>query len=53
MLAASTLSLVVSKNITISSILGSLAAGLVCETKGNHPINKKMLLNRISEISKN
>ena len=52
MLATSSLALIVSKNIVISSILGNLAAAIVCENKGNKPIEYNFLLKRIKEISK-
>ena len=52
LLAASTLSLITSKNILISSIIGNIAASLVCELQGNQPINAVLLKNRLFEIKK-
>ncbi len=52
MLATSSLALIASKNIVISSILGSFAAAIVCESKGNNPIEYDSLMRRIKEISK-
>ena len=52
MLATSVLALISSKNIVISSILGSIAASIVCESKGNNPIEFNALMKRIKEISK-
>jgi len=52
LLAAASLALIATKNITIASILGNLAASLVCEAKGNNPIEADKLIDRIKEISK-
>ena len=50
MLAASSLGLIVSKNILISSILGSVAASLACENQGNEPVTLGGLRSRLNEI---
>ena len=52
LLAASTLSLITSKNILISSIIGSIAASLVCELHGNQTIDLNLLKKRLFEIKK-
>ena len=52
LLATSALGLVASKNISIASILGNIAASLACEVKGNQPIKTENLLKKIKEISK-
>ena len=52
LLAASSLALIVSKNIIVSSILGNCAAALACEKKGNDPISQKELLSKIDSIEK-
>ena len=52
LLAASSLALIVSKNIIISSILGNCAAALACEKKGNDPISQKDLISKINSIEK-
>lgn len=52
LLAASTLALIVSKNIVVTSIIGSVAASLACEQKGNTPISINQIVKRIKEIIK-
>lgn len=52
LLAYSSLSLLVSKNIVISAIIGNLAAGLECEVDGNVVIKATKLLDKITEIEK-
>ena len=52
LLAASTLSLITSKNILISSIIGNIAASLVCELHGNQTIDLNLLKKRLFEIKK-
>ena len=52
LIAYATLSMVVSKNHAISSIISSIAASLACEKEGNVPIKIKEILDRISDIEK-
>jgi len=52
LIAYATLSMVVSKNHAISSIISSIAASLACEREGNTPIKINEMLNRIDEIAK-
>ena len=52
LIAYATLSMVVSKNHAISSIISSIAASLACEKEGNIPIKISEILNRINEIEK-
>jgi rfaE bifunctional protein kinase chain/domain/rfaE bifunctional protein nucleotidyltransferase chain/domain len=52
LLAYSTLSLLVSKSIVISSIIGSLAAGCECEIDGNIPIEINQINNKLNLIEK-
>ena len=51
LLAASSLGLIASKNIVIASILGTLAASIACETRGNKSIDIENLLGKIKDIS--
>ena len=51
LLAASSLGLIASKNIVIASILGTLAASIACETRGNKSIDIENLLRKIKDIS--
>ena len=51
MLAGSSLGLIASKNILISSIIGNVAAALICKKSGNQPINLISLIEKIKEIS--
>ena len=52
LIAYATLSMVVSKNHAISSIISSIAASLACEREGNVPIKIKEMLDRINKIEK-
>ena len=52
LLAYSTLSQILTKSLTISSIIGSIAASLECEVNGNIPISAKDVINRIEKIEK-
>lgn len=52
LIAYATLSMVVSKNHAISSIISSVAASLACEREGNVPINVREMLSKINEIEK-
>ncbi len=52
LLAASSLALILSKNIVVTSILGNCAAALACEKKGNDPISQKDLLSKLNSIEK-
>ena len=53
LLAVSTLGLIASKNIVISSILGSIAAAVACENRGNKSININDVLRKIKDITIN
>ena len=53
LLAYSTLSMIVSKSIVISSIIGLLAASCACEVDGNVAITSKDILTKLKEIRKN
>ena len=53
LLAYSTLSLIASKSLTISSIIGSIAAACECEKDGNIPITSQEVIARIGQIQKN
>tara|TARA_B100001057_G_C22844825_1_gene948533 strand:- start:607 stop:2148 length:1542 start_codon:yes stop_codon:yes gene_type:complete len=53
LLAVSSLGLIASKNIVIASILGSVAASIACENRGNKSINIETLLKKIKYISNN
>ncbi len=53
LLAYSTLSLIASKSLTISSIIGSIAAACECEKDGNIPITSQEVIARIEQIQKN
>lgn len=50
LLAASSLSFTCSKDITISSILGNIAAALACEVEGNIPVTVDKLLDFIKKL---
>jgi len=50
LLAYSTLSLIVSKSLVISSIIGSFAAACECEVDGNKPITFQNVISKIDEI---
>ena len=52
LLAYSTLSMLVSKSLLISSIIGSFAAAIACENHGNEPILIEDMLKKISDIEK-
>lgn len=52
LLAYSTLTQILTKSLTISSIIGSIAASLECEVNGNIPISAKDVINRIEKIEK-
>lgn len=52
LLAAATLSLVVSKNIVQASILGNLSAAYECSKLGNIPISRNELLEMITNLEK-
>ena len=52
LIAYATLSMVVSKNHAICSIISSIAASLACEKEGNVPIKIKEILDRVSDIEK-
>jgi rfaE bifunctional protein kinase chain/domain len=52
LLAYSTLSLVVTKNDVIASILGNMAAGVECEHDGNWPVTPELVLKKINTIEK-
>ena len=50
LLAYATLTLMVSKNEIISSIIGNIAAGLECERDGNWPISSNLILQKIEYL---
>lgn len=52
LLAYSTLSLIATKSLLISSIIGSFAAAIACETNGNKPISTEQLIKKISQVQK-
>ena len=52
LLAYSTLSQILTGSLTVSSIIGSIAASLECEVNGNIPISAKDVINRIERIEK-
>jgi len=52
MLAYATLAQVAGSNDVISSILGSVAAGLECEFDGNIPITPALVLDRVTELER-
>lgn len=52
LLAASTGALVASRDILQASIIGSIAAGLECETLGNIPITTEQILEKIDVLEK-
>ena len=52
LLAASSLALILSKNIVVSSILGNCAAAIAVKKKGNDPISQKDLLSKLNSIEK-
>lgn len=52
LLAYTTLSMVVSKNAVISTILGNMAAGIECEHEGNWLVTPEQVLKKIEAIEK-
>ena len=52
LLAYSTYGLLVSKSIVPASILGSLAAACACESDGNIPLDKSVILKKIENFEK-
>lgn len=52
LLAYSTLSFLISKSILISSIIGSIAAGCECAFDGNIPVNRDIVLDKITQLEK-
>ena len=52
LIAYATLSMVVSKNHAITSIISSIAASLACEKEGNTPIKISEILAKINSIEK-
>ena len=52
LLAYSTLSILTTKSLLISSIIGSFAAAIACENNGNETITIDQLIKKISEIEK-
>ncbi|MDA7636495.1 PfkB family carbohydrate kinase [Candidatus Pelagibacter sp.] len=53
LLAYSTYGLLASKSIVQASIMGSLAAACACESDGNIPLDKKIILKKIENFEKN
>ncbi len=52
LLAYASLSLYISQNAAIASILGSLAAAVECEFDGNFPVTPKLVLQKIDNLEK-
>ena len=52
LLSYSTLSMIATKSLVVSSIIGSLAAACECEVDGNLPIKTKNVLSKIDNIEK-
>jgi bifunctional ADP-heptose synthase (sugar kinase/adenylyltransferase) len=52
LLSYATLSLAATKNETIASILGSVAAAIACEHDGNSPVSPEQVLEKLSGIEK-
>ena len=52
LLAYSTLSLAVEKDAVIASILGSMAAGVACETEGNNPVTPEAVIRKLEHIER-
>ena len=44
--------MLVSKSLLVSSIIGSFAAAIACETHGNEPILIENILKKISDVEK-
>jgi rfaE bifunctional protein kinase chain/domain len=52
LLAYATLGLTVTKSPVIASILGSVAAGLACESDGNRPIDPEEVIKRLDQLER-
>jgi sugar/nucleoside kinase (ribokinase family) len=52
LLAYTTLAMIFTKNEVISSILGSMAAGVECEHEGNWLVTPEQVLKKIDDIEK-
>lgn len=52
LLSYATLTLALTKNEVMASILGSVSAALACEKDGNHPVNPEDAIERLSLIEK-
>ena len=52
LLAYSTLSMLISKSIVVSSIIGSLAAACECEIDGNVPVKPEFVFEKIDKLEK-
>ena len=52
LLAYSTLSMLATKSLLLSSIIGSFAAAVACENNGNEPVLIGQLLKKISNVEK-
>lgn len=52
LLAYSTLTMLKTKSLLISSIIGSFAAAIACENNGNQPVVIDQLLKKISDVEK-
>ena len=52
LLAYSTLSYLITKSISISCIMGSIAAACVCETQGNEAVDPSKIENKLKEIKR-
>ena len=53
LLAYSTYGLLVTKSIVPASIMGSLAAACACESDGNIPLDKEVIIKKIELFEKN
>ena len=51
-LAYSSLSLILSKSLVVSSIIGSIAASCECEKNGNLPISSSEIIDKLIKIQK-
>ena len=53
LLAYSSATLLTTKSLIISSIIGLIAASCKCETRGNLPVNMEQIFNKITNIERN
>jgi len=52
LLAYSTLSMLTTKSLLTSSIIGSFAAAIACENNGNKPVEIEELIKKILDVEK-